>query len=447
MGIKSQEFIAKNQKKVVFEFDKEAFEAAIMKVFHKSSSKISVPGFRKGKAPRSIIERMYGKGVFYEDAIDDLIPDAWAKIFDETEETIVSRPNVDIESVDENGLVLNFTFFTKPDIEIKNYTGLEAERPIMEVTDEDIADELKRVQQRNARKIEVNDRPVQEGDTVKFDFEGFTDGVPFEGGKSENYSLKIGSKQFIPGFEDQIIGHSIDEPFDVNVSFPEDYHSEDLKGKDATFKCLIHGIEYDELPELDDEFAKDVSEFDTLDEYKASIKEKFEKENDDHAESHVTEALNNKLIDLVEGDIPECMFENETEQSIKDFENRLKMNGMDLDLYLKYTGLDMNSLRKEMRPQAEQRVKLRLALEKIAKLEKIEATEDEIADEYKKLSEQYGLTVEQIKEMVKDEDLAEDIKVKKAADFVREKAVVKDVEHVHHDHDHKHDDGHDHDEE
>ena len=434
MSLKSQETIAPNQQKITFDVDKATFEAAISKVFKSASKNITIPGFRKGKAPRAIIERMYGKGVFYEDAVNELIPEVYPEVIKEVKETIVSRPEFDVVSIDENGVVLSATFFTKPDVKIADYYGIEVNRPVFDVDDDDIAEELKRVQQRNSRMIDIDDRAAENEDLVNIDFEGFVDGEAFEGGKAEGHQLKLGSGQFIPGFEDQIIGKKIGEEFDVNVKFPEDYHAENLAGKDATFKCKLGGIKFQELPELDDDFAKDVSEFDTLDEYKADIRKNLEEENKKHSDGHVDDALIEALIGKLEADIPECMFENETENMVRDYDNRLRMNGLDLKTYFQYTGLDLDTLRGQMRPDAEKQVKTRLALEKIAEIENFEVSADEIEEEYKRLAEQYGMEADKVKEAVESDAIAEDLKVKKAIEAVREKAVITDVKEEHHHH-------------
>ncbi len=428
MSLKSKETIAANQQKITFDVDRATFEAAINKVFKKTSKNITIPGFRKGKAPRALVEKMYGKEVFYEDAINEIIPDAYTEAMKDNDDQLVSRPEFDIVSIDENGVVLTATYFTKPEVEIKDYLGLAVERPTSLVTEAEIEEELARVQNRNSRMIDITDRPAALEDIVNIDFEGFVDGVAFEGGKAEGHQLKLGSGQFIPGFEDQIVGKNIGEEFDVNVKFPADYHAENLADKDATFKCKLNSIKFNELPALDDDFAKDVSEFDTLDEYKADIKAKLEEEHKKHSDAHVDENIMNLLIEKLEGEIPECMFENETENFVRDYDNRLRMNGLDLQTYFKYTGLDLDTLRAQMRPDAERQVKTRLALEKIASLEGLEATEEEVEAEYARLTEMYGMELDKIKEAVAADAVAEDVKVKKAIDLVREKAVITEVE-------------------
>lgn len=424
MSQKSLESIAANQYKVVFDVDHPTFEAAINKVFKKQNKNITIPGFRKGHAPRAIVEKMYGKEVFYEDAINEIIPNAYADAMKDFDKVIVSRPEFDVETIDENGVVLNATFFVKPEAEIADYTGIPVERDEKEATDAEVDEELSRVQQRNSRMIEVTDRPAAIGDSANIDFEGCVDGVPFEGGKAEGHTLKLGSGQFIPGFEDQIVGHNVGDAFDVTVTFPEDYHADELKGKEAVFHCKLNGLEYNELPVLDDDFAKDVSEFDTLDEYKADIRAKLNEKHKKEADNAVEEQLIKALCDKLVCDIPECMFENETENFVRDYDNRLRMQGLDLSTYFKYTGMDLDTLRKNMRPDAERQVKTRLALEKIAALENLEATEEEIEAEYTRLAEAYNMEADKIKEAVAADAIAEDLKVKKAIDLVKEKAVV-----------------------
>lgn len=429
MSLKSQETVAANQQKITFDVDAATFEAAVNKVFKTSSKNITIPGFRKGKAPRALVEKMYGKEVFYEDAINEIIPDAYTEAVKDIK-NIVSRPEFDVVSIDENGVVISAVFFTKPEVEINDYLGIAVERPVSHATDEEVEEELSRVQNRNSRMIEITDRAAQNEDLVTIDFEGFVDGEAFEGGKAEGHQLKLGSGQFIPGFEEQIVGKNIGDKFDVVVTFPEDYHAENLAGKEATFKCALHDIKFNELPVLDDDFAKDVSEFDTLDEYKADIKTKLEESHQKHADSHVDDSIMLTLVEKLEADIPECMFVNETENFVRDYDNRLRMNGLDLATYFKYTGMTLDSLRAQMRPDAEKQVKTRLALEKISAKENIAVSEEEIEEEYKRLADMYGMELDKIKEAVEADAIADDLKVKKAFDLVREKAVITEVEHT-----------------
>ena len=424
MSLTKSEMIEKNQYELQFSVDKATFDAAVDKVYRKQVKSISVPGFRKGKAPKSIIEKMYGTGVFYEDAINDLIPAAYTEALEESKLEVVSQPEFDVVSIDENGLVLSAKVFVKPEVEIKDYAGIEVEKNVVAVTDEDVNKEIQVIRERNSREIEITDRAAEMGDTTVIDFEGFCDGVAFEGGKGTDYSLKLGSGSFIPGFEEQVAGKNIGEEFDVNVTFPEEYHAADLAGKPAVFKVTIHSITNVELPELDDDFAKDVSEFDTFDEYKADLKAKIEKRHEAAADNAVEEKLVEALIEKLEADIPEAMFVNETENFVRDYDNRLRSQGLDLNTYFKYTGLTLDNLREQMRPQAERQVKARLALEKIAELENLEATEEDINGEYENIANAYGVELEQVKASIDAEAIAADMKVKKAMDLVKEKAVV-----------------------
>lgn len=424
MSLTKKEMTANNQYELEFTVAKDVFEAAVNAVYRKNVKKMNVPGFRKGKAPRSIIEKMYGKGVFYEDAVNECIPDAYEVAIKEAELDIVGRPSFDVVSIDDDGLKLKAVVYVKPEVKISNYAGITAERNEKEVTDADVDAEIKRVQERSGRTIEVTDRPAAAGDTVVIDFDGYTDGAPFDGGKAENHTLKLGSGQFIPGFEEQIVGHAIGDSFDVNVTFPTDYHAENLAGKPAVFKVVLNAIKTVELPALDDEFAKDVSEFDSFAEYKADVKAKLVERNRKDADSAFENAVMEKLLTLVEADIPEVMYETETENYVRDYDNRLRMQGMDLSTYFKYTGLTLDTLRAQLRPQAEKQVKLRLALEKIAELEKLTVSEEEIEAEYNRISGAYNVPVEQVKAMVDTKGITEDLKVKAAADFVKEKAVA-----------------------
>ena len=424
MSLTKSEVIEKNRYELQFSVDKATFDAAVNNVYRKQVKNIAVPGFRKGKAPRSIIEKMYGTGVFYEDAINDLIPDAYTEALKEAAIDVVGQPEFDVVSIDENGLVLSAKVYVKPEVEIKDYLGIEVEKEVTPVSDEDVDREIETIRERNSREIDVTDRAAELGDTTVIDFEGFCDGVAFEGGKGTDYALKLGSGSFIPGFEEQIVGKSIDDEFDVNVTFPTEYHAEDLAGKDATFKVKIHAITKVELPELDDDFAKDVSEFDTFAEYKADVKAKIEKRHETAAENAVEDKLVEALIEKLEADIPEPMFVAETENFVRDYDTRLRSQGLDLNTYFKYTGMTLDSLREQMRPQAERQVKARLALEKIAVLENLEATEEDINSEYEKIANAYGIELEQVKASIDSEAIAADMKVQKAMELVKEKAVV-----------------------
>ena len=424
MSLIKSEIIEKNRYELQISVDSATFNAAVSAVYRKQAKNITVPGFRKGKAPRAIIEKMYGAGVFYEDAINDLIPEAYTKAIEEAKIDAVGQPEFDVVSIDENGLVLSAKVYVKPEVEIKDYFGIKVEKEVAPVTDEAIDKEIEMVRERNSREIDVTDRPAEMGDTAVIDFEGFCDGVAFEGGKGTDYALKLGSGSFIPGFEEQVAGKSIDEEFDVNVTFPEEYHAADLAGKPAVFKVKIHAITKVELPELDDEFAKDISEFDTFDEYKADLKAKLEKRNEATATAAMEDKLVEALIEKLEADIPEPMFVAETENFVRDYDTRLRSQGLDLNTYFKYTGMNLDALREQMRPQAERQVKARLALEKIAVLENIEVSEDDINAEYEKIATAYGIELDQVKASIDAEAIAADMKVQKAMELVTKNADV-----------------------
>ena len=427
MNLVKAEKLEHSQYELHISIDKATFEAAVTKAYQKESKKMTVPGFRKGKAPRSIIEKMYGTGVFYETAINDLIPENYEAAVKEAGINPVAQPDFDVVSLDDNGLVLSAKVFVKPEVKVSDYFGIEVTRNIAPVTDEEVEAEINTVRERNSREAEVLGRAAELGDTAVIDYEGFCDGVAFEGGKGEDYALKLGSNTFIPGFEDQIVGKKIDEEFDVNVTFPTEYHSADLAGKEAVFKCKLHALTRVELPELDDDFAKDVSEFDTMAEYRADLKAKIEKRHADSADNAVSEQLMDALIEKMEADIPAPMFEAEVENSLRDYDYRLRMSGLDLTTYTKYTGLTLDALREQFRPQAERQVKARLALEKVAELENVEVSEDEINAEYDRAAAAYNMPVDQVKSALPAEAIVEDLKVKKTVDLIREKAVITDA--------------------
>ena len=401
------------------------YEAAVERVYRREVKKMNIPGFRKGKAPRSVVEKMYGKGVFFEDAINELIPVSYPAALEEAGINPISAPKFDVVSMD-GDVVLSAKVYVKPELAIKGYKRLKATRKVAPVTDEEIDREIKLVQERNSRTVDVTDRPAENGDTTVIDYEGFCGGVAFDGGKGEDYALTLGSNTFIPGFEEQIVGHSIDESFDVNVTFPEEYHASELAGKPAVFKVTIHAITKTELPELDDEFAKDVSEFDTFAEYKADLVASIQKRHETTAENEMKDELAKKISDKLVAEIPEAMFENETENMVRDYDNRLRQSGLDLSTYCKYTGMTLEKLRAEMRPQAEQQVKIRLALEAIAAAEGIEATEEDVNGEYQYIADTYHVDIEEVKKSIDAKDIAEDVKVKKAMDFVVSKAQIVD---------------------
>ena len=417
----------KNSYTLEFSVDKETFAKAVSNAYHKQVAKINIPGFRRGKAPRSVIEKLYGKGFFYEDAFNEVLPAAWEDALKASKLQVVGNPDFDVVSVDdaENGVVFSAKVSVKPDVKIEGYIGIEAEKTVAPVTDEEIETEINTVRERNAPETEVTDGNSVMGDICNIDYEGSVDGVPFDGGKGSDYPLKLGSGSFIPGFEEQVAGHKPEEKFDVNVTFPEDYHAKELAGKAAVFKTVIHKIRHIELPELDDDFAKDVSEFDTMDEYRADVKAKIEKRHETEADNKFEEQILDSLIEKLKADIPEAMFVTETDNFVRDYENRLRMQGLDLDTYFKYTGMTVEKLREQLRPQAEKQVKLRLALEKIAKLEKIKVTKKDIDEEIKRIADSYQMEPDKVREMVPEESIAEDMKVKKAMDLVKEQAVIK----------------------
>ncbi len=428
MSLKSTNKVDTNRVELEVAVSPEDFEVAVNKAYKKNIKRMNVPGFRKGKAPRHLVEKMYGTGVFYEDAVNDLYPKALDEAVNESGyEYVEDKIDLDVVTVGKDeGLVFKAVITVKPEVEVGEYKGLKADKKVEEVTEENVDDEIKKLQDRNSRLVAVEGRAAENGDTVTFDFEGFVDGEPFEGGKAENYTLTLGSGQFIPGFEDQIVGKNTDDEFEVNVTFPEDYHAEALAGKPAVFRCKLHEIKARELPELNDDFAKDASEFDTLDELKADLKEKLQHRREHEAEDAFESQLVDQLINGLKAEIPEAMFERRVDDSVREFANRLQAQGLTLDMYLQYTGMEMDAFRKGFREQAEKQVKLRLALEKIASLENIVPTEEELEAEYAKMAEQYKMDVDRIKAFVPAKELSKDLAVGKAMDLVKETAVVND---------------------
>ena len=424
MSLKNVNKTETNVVEIEFTSDKAAFDAACDKAYKKNVGSISVPGFRKGKAPKHIIEKMYGKGVFYDEALNEIVNPAFADAIKDQDFKMVSQPEFDVVSIDDDGVTFKAKFYVKPEVEITDYIGIPVTKTVREASDEDADKEIADTQKRNSRQVEVTDRAAQDGDIVVIDFDGYVDGKPFEGGKAEKYNLTLGSGQFIPGFEEQIVGKNIGDEFDVNVTFPAEYHAAELAGKPAVFKIKLHEIKFNELPALDDEFAKDVSEFDTFAEYKADVKAKIQDRYNKQADGEVEEQLINALIEKLKAEIPEPMYVAETENFVRDFDGRLRMQGLDLKTYFKYTGLDLDALRKQMRPQAERQVKTRLALEKIVELEGIKPTDEEIAAEYDRIAKAYNMELDKVKEMVDEAAIAEDVAVKKAVDLIKEKAVV-----------------------
>ncbi|MBO5870972.1 MAG: trigger factor [Clostridia bacterium] len=422
-SIKAKE-IEKNKYEFEFLIDKESFDAEINKVYRKNVAKMNVPGFRKGKAPKHIIEKLYGATVFYDEALDNLLPEAYEAALASTKLDVVSRPELDVVSIDDKGVKLKAAVWTKPEVEISSYMGLEVEKESVEVTDEDIMKDIDATRERNSRMLSVEDRPAKDGDQAVIDFEGFLDGVAFEGGKGEKYPLGLGSGSFIPGFEEQIIGKSVGEEFDINVTFPEDYGAENLAGKEVVFKIKLHELKVKELPELDDEFVKDVSEFNTVDEYKADVKAKLTERKEKSAENKLETALVDALLANTVVEIPACMIEQEIDGYIRDYEYRLQSQGGNLEMYFQYTGMTMEQLRENFKADAEKQVKTRLALSKIVKTEKIKALKKDIEAEYKKIATGYNVDIETVKSSIPETSISEDIVLRKAVDLVKENAVI-----------------------
>ncbi len=418
-----------NMAKLTIEASAEDFEKAVEKAYQRSKSKVSVPGFRKGKVPRKIIEQMYGKEIFYEDAANIAIPSAYAAAVDECTEEIVSQPAIEIVQL-EAGKPFIFTaeVALKPDVTLGKYKEVEVDKIDISVTEEEIDTAIDKERERNARTISVDDRAVQDGDMIVLDYEGFVDGETFEGGKDENYPLTIGSNTFIPGFEEQLIGAEIDKKVDVNVTFPEDYHAAELAGKSALFQCTVREIKEKELPDLDDEFASEVSEFDTLAEYREDVKKNLTLKKEEEAKIEKEGRVVDAIIADAQMDIPEAMLMTQQRQMVDDFAQRIRMQGITIDQYFQFTGLTKEALLEQMKPQAEQQIKSRLVLEAVAKAENLEASEEEYTDEIKKMAETYQMTEEKMTEMIgafEEKAIKEDLRVKKALNFVVENAVEK----------------------
>ncbi len=416
--------------KLTIEVPAEELDKAIEQVYQRQKKDISVPGFRKGKVPRKMVERMYGAGIFYEDAANNLIPQAYEDAIKDVDLDIVSRPNIEVTQI-EKGKPFIFTaeVATKPEVTLGNYVGLEVPKTVIEVTDEDIEKALKREQERNSRLVTVEGRAVEQGDTVTLDYAGTIDGVAFDGGSAEGHELEIGSGSFIPGFEDQLVGLNVGDEKDVEVTFPENYHAEDLKGKAAVFHCTIHNIQTKELPELNDEFAEDVSEFDTLEEYKADLRRNMEKSRQEQADQTKKDYAASKAAENSTIEIPELMLESQAEQMLENLMNNLRMQGMDYQQYLQFTGQTQAQAVESMKPQAEQQIRTRLTLEKIAEVEGFEVTEEEIEAQMEEMAAAYGLEVDKVKELMGDaerDNIRDDLKVRKAVEFIAEKAVEVD---------------------
>lgn len=429
MSFKVEQMEEKNMVKLVIESTAEEFEAGLNTAYNKNKNKINVPGFRKGKAPRKMIEKLYGAEVFFEDAANSIIPDAYAKAAEESGLDIVSQPRVDVVQLEkEKPFIFSAEVAVKPEVELGTYKGVEVAKCETEATDADVEEELKKVQDQNSRTVSVEDRAVQDGDMTVIDFEGFMDGAAFEGGKGENYPLTIGSHSFIDNFEEQLIGMNIGEEKEINVTFPEEYHAEELKGKPATFKVSVKEIKEKQLPELDDDFAQDVSDFDTLAEYKEDLKNKIAERKAAEAKNQKeTEAID-KIVEASRMDIPEAMIRTQVNRMAEDFAQRLQQQGLSLEQYFQYTGLTADKILDQMKPEALKRIQNRLVLEQIAKAENIEISDEEFNAELQKMAEMYKMELEQIKEFMGDAEakqMKEDMAVQKAVQLVVESAVEK----------------------
>ena len=421
------EKLEKNMAKLTIEVSADELEKAIQAAYLKQKNRINIPGFRKGKAPRAMIEKMYGAGIFYEDAANALIPNAYSEALAECEETIVSQPSIDVVQL-EKGKPFIFTaeVALKPEVTLGEYKGLEVPKSELEVTEEEIAGELRKEQESNSRTIDVDDRAVADGDKVTLDYEGFVDGEAFDGGKGTDYPLTIGSGAFIPGFEEQLVGAEIGKETEVNVTFPENYQAENLAGKPALFKCTVKKIEVKELPELDDEFAKDVSEFDTLEEYKADIKKNLEEKKADAAKRAKEDAAVDAAIEHASMEIPDAMLDTQVSNMIEDFARRIQSQGLTMEQYLQFTGMTPAALQEQMKPQALKRIQSRLVLEKIAEVENIQISDEKLDEEIAQMAEMYKMEVEKLKEVLGDaekEQMKKDLAVQEAVTLIAEAAV------------------------
>ncbi|MBQ9518227.1 MAG: trigger factor [Eubacterium sp.] len=424
MALKSSNKVDTNVYEIEVTVDAQTFTDACKSAYMRQRKSIQLPGFRKGKAPMGMIEKAYGAGVFFEDALEIVYPEAVQAAIDESELRVVDQPfDLDVPVMSkEEGVEMKMKVTVYPEVKLGEYKGLTAEYGETEATDDDVAEELKNMQERNSRLVSVEDRPAEMGDTAEIDFEGFVDGEAFDGGKGENYPLELGSGSFIPGFEEQVAGHSVDDEFDVNVTFPDEYQA-DLAGKEAVFKCKIHEIKKKELPELDDEFAKDVDEeVETLDELKEKLAKQISEKKAEDAKREFENALIEQVIDNMEAEVPQCMNDQKVDELVQDYGYRLQMQGIDVNTYLQYLGQTMDDFKKQFEEGAAQQVKVALALEEIVKAEGIEATEDEVAAEVDKLAEQYGMDAEQIKAAVPTKQLENDIKTRKAVDLIVDSA-------------------------
>ena len=424
MKLVKNEKLEKSMVELQFSVDAEIFRAAVDKAYKREGKKYNVPGFRKGKAPRAMIEKMYGADIFHYDAINDLFPENYEAAVKEAGLEVVGQPEVDVVSMSmDEGVVLKAVVPVKPEVTVGEYTGLKVTRKVTAVEDADVEAEITRMQERNGRMI-TREGKAENGDTADMDFEGFVDGVSFEGGKGEHYPLVLGRNSFIPGCEEQVVGREAGEEFDVNVTFPEQYHAAELAGKPAVFKIKLHEVKYKELPALDDEFAKDVSEYDTLDELRASIRKEMEERNAKQADVQVENDLVDQVIATLEGEIPEAMYESRMDDMVRDFEYRLSQQGLKLEMYLQYMGQTLETFRASYKEQAEKQVKIRLALEAIAAKEKLEASDEDFNAEVKRIADQYKMEEDKVRELVDEKAVKADLAVNKAIDFIKEKAEI-----------------------
>lgn len=425
MGLVSTNKIDATKYELVIGVDAEGFEKAVQSAYLKARGRININGFRKGKAPRKMIEQLYGENVFYEDAVNDLVRTDITKVLDEEDYDLIAAPEIAVESVNkDDGVKFKVTVTVKPEVKISDYKGIEVEKTVNAVTDEDIDKQLQALRERNGRLVTVEDRPAENGDIAVIDFEGFKDGVPFEGGKDENYELALGSGTFIPGFEEQIVGKNTGDEFTINVTFPENYQMEDIAGQLCEFKIKLNEIKTKELPDLDDEFVKDATEFETIDELKNDMRTKLEERSAKNADMEAENKIFESLIEKMTVDIPQIMFDNKIDEMVRDFEMRLSQQGLNLEMYLTYTNMDMVAFRKTFEDQAQKQVKVRLALEKIAALENVEISDEKAEEEISRMAEQYNLTVEKVKSVVSVKAVKEDLKVAEASKIVLDSAKI-----------------------
>ncbi len=423
MSLVSTNKIDATKYELIINVDAEGFEKALQQAYLKARKHININGFRKGKAPRKMIEQLYGDNVFFEDAVNLLVNTDVAPIVEETDYELIASPDIEVTSVNKNdGVNFKVTITTKPEVEISDYKGIEIEKTVKAITDEDVNNQIEALRERNGRLVTVEDRAAENGDIAVIDFEGFKDGVAFDGGKDTNYELALGSNTFIPGFEEQIVGKKTGEEFTINVTFPENYQMEEIAGQLCEFKIKLNEIKAKELPELDDEFVKDATEFDTLDELKADIKAKLEERASKNAEIEADNKLYEALIDKMTSDIPEVMYESKIDEMVRDFEMRLSQQGLNMEMYLTYTNMDMAAFRKTFEDQAQKQVKVRLALEKIAELENVEISDEKVDEEINKMAEQYNLTADKIKAIVSPKAIKSDLKVAEASKIVKDSA-------------------------